>query len=398
MVSVEEAESIILSHLFTPRTISIEIERAAGHVLAEAVYADRDFPPFNRATMDGIAIRYQSFQNGQRIFKLEGIQAAGMAAQELQQENNAMEVMTGAMLPVGTDTVIRYEDIEFENSNAIILIDSVDLAQNIHPQGQDCRKAECLFSEGLKLSPAEIALLASIGKNHVHVFQFPKTAIISTGDELVGVHEQPLPWQIRRSNSYALQAAFKQMDHPADQFHITDNEDLLKYELTRIFENYELIILSGGASKGKYDFVPKTLEQLGVKKHFHNISQRPGKPLWFGTSNTHTVFALPGNPVSTYLCFYRYIKPWLEKSVRLTSPKSVAILSSDFQFKPELTYFLQVKVVNEQGRLMAYPDAGGGSGDFANLKDVDGFIELPLEKSIFKSGEIFSYYSFRNES
>jgi molybdopterin molybdotransferase len=105
MVSVEEAESIILGHLFTPKIISIEIERAAGHVLAEPVYADRDFPPFNRVTMDGIAIRYQSFQNGQRIFQLEGIQAAGMAPQKLRQENNAMEVMTGAMLPVGIETI-----------------------------------------------------------------------------------------------------------------------------------------------------------------------------------------------------------------------------------------------------------------------------------------------------
>lgn len=395
MVSVEEAESIILDNLYKPKIISIEIERAAGHVLAESVYADRDFPPFNRVTMDGIAIGYAYFKNGQRTFTVEGIQAAGMPLQKLNQENNAMEVMTGAMLPGGTDTVIRYEDIELENQTAVILIDAVDPAQNIHPQGQDCRKGDCLFSKGLKLSPAEIALMASIGKSQVTVFQFPKTAIISTGDELVGVNEQPLPWQIRRSNTYALQAAFKQMDHPSDQFHIPDNEDQLKEELARIFENYELIILSGGASKGKYDFVPKTLEHLGVKKHFHQISQRPGKPLWFGTSSTHTVFALPGNPVSTYMCFYRYIKPWLEKSVGINSSKKFAILSSDFQFSPALTYFLQVKMVNELGRLMAYPEAGGGSGDFANLKDVDGFLELPLNQTVFKSGDVYPYYPFR---
>lgn len=395
MVSVEEAESIILHHLFKPKIISIEIERAAGQVLAESVYADRDFPPFNRVTMDGIAIRYQCFKNGQRKFNLEGIQAAGMPPQKLQLENNAMEVMTGAMLPVGTDTVIRYEDIELQDQHATILIDTVDSSQNIHPQGQDCRKGDCLFTAGLKLSPADIALMASLGKSTVNVFQFPKTAIISTGDELVGINEQPQPWQIRRSNSYALQAAFQQMGHSSDRFHIPDNEDLLREELARIFDNYELIILSGGASKGKYDFVPKTLERLGVKKQFHQISQRPGKPLWFGRNSTHTVFALPGNPVSTYMCFYRYIKPWLEKSVGLNPSKNFAILSSDFQFTPALTYFLQVRMVNEQGKLMAYPDAGGGSGDFANLKDVDGFLELPLNKTVFKSGEVYPYYPFR---
>jgi molybdopterin molybdotransferase len=395
MVSVEEAESIILNHLFQPKITALELEQAVGHVLAEKVLADRDFPPFHRVTMDGIAIGYVNFKNGQRKYTLEGIQAAGMPPQKLQHANGAVEVMTGAMLPEGTDTVIRYEDVELENRNAVILIDSIEQAQNIHPKGQDCRAGDCLLSPGIKISPAEIALLASIGKSKVNVFQFPNTAIISTGDELVGIEEQPQPWQIRRSNSYALQTAFKQMNHAADQFHIPDDEVQLQEKLTTMFEKYELIILSGGASKGKYDFVPKALEQLGIKKHFHNISQRPGKPLWFGTSKTHTVFALPGNPVSTYLCFYRYIQSWLEKSVGLTSSRGFAILGADFQFTPPLTYFLQVSIVNESGKIIAYPDAGGGSGDFANLRDVDGFLELPLHKSDFKSGEVYPYYPFR---
>ncbi len=378
-----------------PEISKIEIEGATGHVLAESIEADRDFPPFNRVAMDGIAIRYETFNNGQRTFSLEGIQAAGMPPQKLQDSHNAIEVMTGAMLPEGTDTVIRYEDLDIQNGKAQIFTDTIEPSQNIHAQGQDCRKGDRLLSEGLKISPAEIALLASVGKSHVHVFKLPKTAIISTGDELVGIDEQPLPWQIRKSNSYALQAAFKQMDHHADQFHISDNEQSLASELKKIFENYELIILSGGVSKGKYDFVPKTLEQLGVQKLFHQVSQKPGKPLWFGKSASHTVFALPGNPVSTYMCFYRFIKPWLEKSTGLNIKKSFAILSEDFQFKPPLTYFLQVKTVNEQGRLMAYANAGGGSGDFANLKEVDGFLELPKDKSVFKGGEAFPFYSFR---
>lgn len=395
MVSVEEAESIILGNLFTPKIIDIEIELAEGRVLAEDVAADRDFPPFNRVAMDGIAISFQSFMFGQRSFTLEGIQAAGMPQQKLQQENNAIEVMTGAMLPEGTDTVIRYEDLDIENGIAKIMIDTVEPNQNIHPQAQDGKLGEKLLSAGFKISPAEIALLASVGKSQVQVFQLPKTAIISTGDELVDVNDQPHPWQIRRSNAYALQAAFKQMNHRADQFHISDNEESLTRELKKIFESYELIILSGGVSKGKYDFVPKTLEQLNVKKLFHQISQKPGKPLWFGRSESHTVFALPGNPVSTYMCFYRFIKPWLERSVGLVAEKNVAILAHDFQFKPTLTYFLQVKTINEHGKLMAYPNAGGGSGDFANLKDVNGFLELPAHQVEFKAGEIFPFYSFR---
>jgi len=395
MVSVEEAESIILGNLFKPELITVDIEKAAGHVLAESVEADRDFPPFNRVAMDGIAIQFAAFKRGKRTFLLEGIHAAGMPPPELQNKDNAIEVMTGAILPEGTDTVIRYEDLNIENKTASFLIDNAEPGQNIHTQGQDCRKGEQLLSKGFKISPAEIALLASVGKSKVNVFQLPRTAIISTGDELVGVDEQPLPWQIRRSNAWALQSAFQLMNHLADQFHINDNEESLLQKLKNIFDSYELIILSGGVSKGKYDFVPKVLEQLGIHKLFHQVSQKPGKPLWFGRNESHTVFALPGNPVSTYMCFYRYIKPWLEKSTGLKSEKSFAILAEDIQFKPGLTYFLQVKTVNEKGRLIAYPLAGGGSGDFANLKDVDGFLELPKDKTVFTAGEALPFYSFR---
>jgi len=395
MISVEEAESIILESPFAPKIKSVEIEQAVGQTLAEPIHADRDFPPFHRVSMDGIAINFQSFLFGERTFTLEGIQAAGMPPKKLQKENNALEVMTGAMLPEGTDTVIRYEDLEIKGGSANILIDTIEPGQNIHPQGQDCKQGDLLLSGGLKISPAEIALLASIGKRNVKIFSLPPTAIISTGDELVDIGALPLPYQVRRSNAYALQAAFQQMNHRADQFHLSDDEASLHRELKKIFENYELIILSGGVSKGKYDFVPGALAQLGIKKLFHQVSQKPGKPLWFGRSAAHTVFALPGNPVSTYLCFYRYIKPWLEKSVGSESTKHEAILAEDFQFKPALTCFLQVKIKNEQGKMMAYPNAGGGSGDFANLKDVDGFIELPLNKTVFKSGEIYPYYPFR---
>jgi len=345
--------------------------------------------------MDGIAISFAAFQEGKRTFVIEGTQAAGMPPLQLQDPDNAIEVMTGAMLPEGTDTVIRYEDVEIRNSIAQLQINTIEASQNIHPKGQDCKKDALLLSGGLKISPAEISLLASIGKSQVGVFQFPKTAIISTGDELIDVDQEPLLWQIRKSNSFALQAAFRQMNLDADLFHISDDEVQLQNALRTIFKDYELIILSGGASKGKFDFVPKTLEQLGIKKLFHQISQRPGKPIWFGCDNAHTVFALPGNPVSTYMCFYRYIKPWLEKSLGLPEQKHQAVLAADFRFNPALTYFLQVKVANENGTLMAYPDPGGGSGDFANLKEVDGFLELPIEKSEFHTGEIYPYFPFR---
>jgi molybdopterin molybdotransferase len=395
MIPVSEATSIIQSHSIETGMEEIAIQLACGRILREEVRADRDFPPFDRVTMDGIAINFQAFKKGARKFPIEGIQAAGEQTKQLNNMEACIEVMTGAMLPVGTDAIVRYEDLEIKDQFATLLIQDVQKNQNIHTQGQDAKRNEILIAPGITLSPAEVALLASVGKKTVLVSSFPKTAIISTGDELVPVDLIPLPYQIRRSNSYALQSALLELGCQADQYHIPDQEEILETEVKKILAHYQLIIFSGGVSKGKFDFVPQTLERNGIQKRFHQVSQKPGKPLWFGTSSKHVVFALPGNPVSTYMCFYRYIKPWLIKSLNGSEKEKTVILAQDFSFKPPLTYFLQVSVRYEKGQPKAFPVAGGGSGDFANLKEVDGFIELPAATSDFKAGQSFNYFPFR---
>lgn len=389
MVSVGEAEKIILDHLFSPVAESISIEHALGKIMAEEVRADRDLPPFHRATMDGIAINFEQTQKGNRQFVIEGTQAAGQPQAKLKNIKGCFEIMTGAPLPVGTDTVIPYENISIENEIASIDDALITKSQNVHARASDVRQGEVLLKIGKKISPAEIAVFASVGRKKINVFQFPKAAVISTGDELVEIEDSPLPHQIRKSNSYALVAALNKLGCQADQFHLKDDEQELSVKLKSILEKYGLIVLSGGVSKGKYDFVPQVLESLGVKKLFHGVSQRPGKPMWFGVSQKSFVFALPGNPVSTFMCFHRYVKPWLCKSMGEEIKLHYAVLAKEFFFTPSLTYFLQVKIENENGKLAAYPDAGGGSGDFVNLLDVDGFLELPLEQNEFKVGQSF---------
>ncbi len=396
MVSVEEGTSIILSHTFTPSIEKVEILQAIGRILAQPIEADRDFPPFDRVSMDGIAIQFEAFQKGIRSYDIQDVQAAGKPQLTLRNELHCIEVMTGAMLPKGTDTVIQYEDLEIKNKVAVITIHEIKKGQHIHFRGIDARKKDKLLSPGLKISPAEVALFASIGKSEIEVYALPKIAIISTGDELVGIDEIPLAHQIRRSNSYALQSALDEQGVTSIQFHITDQKEILKNKLIEILTHHEIILLSGGVSKGKFDFVPGVLESLGIKKLFHGVRQKPGKPFWFGVSDKHTVFALPGNPVSTYLCFYRFIKPWIEKSYGTDYSFPQAILAEDFSFKPGLTYFLQVKVKNESGKLSAYPMQGGGSGDFANLKEVDGFLELPASQEEFKAQEVYPFIPFRS--
>lgn len=397
MVSVNEATSIIMDNLFKPRVETVSLEHATGRVLAAPVNADRDFPPFNRVSMDGIAILHCEWARGSRKFAVEGIQAAGEAQKTLSDPSRCYEVMTGAVLPAGCDTVIRYEDIEMVGSEASIKTDSVVQGQSIHLQGMDATQDQQILDPGQLLAPSEIALLASVGKAEIPVWAFPRVAIISTGDELVDVHETPTPWQVRRSNSYSLRSALREMGGDAVCFHLADNLNSMKNDLGAISSDYDVLILSGGVSRGKFDFVPEVLESIGIRKLFHQVSQRPGKPFWFGRSASGKVaFALPGNPVSTFMCFYRYVKPWILRSMGAPYQHSSAVLSKNFTFSPPLTCFLQVTISNAEGRLIATPLPGGGSGDFANLKNVNGFLEMPLEESEFRAGEVFPFIAFRH--
>jgi len=395
LISVQQATEIINEVPFRAGTQKVNVSNATGLVLAEKIFADRDLPPFHRATMDGVAIYFEEYSLGRRAFIIQGTQAAGQNQQSLLLKGGCFEIMTGAMLPEGTDTVVRYEDVSIKDGVATITIDNVEKGQSIHRKGIDAVAGGELLSIGQVISPAEVAILASIGKSDVSVCNMRPVAIVSTGDELVPIEDTPLPWQIRRSNGVALASALRMMNIDSNITHLPDDQQVLEKELKSIIDRHDVIILSGGVSKGKFDYVPGILEKLGVKKAFHQVKQRPGKPLWFGRSETKTIFALPGNPVSTFLCFHRYIKPWIEAGLGIERKNTHAILAKDYTFKPDLTYFLQVKIDMNDGHLMALPDAGEGSGDFANLRTVDGFVELPSERNEFKKGEAFPFIPFR---
>lgn len=396
MITVEEASGIINKNLYKPNIEAVNLMEVLGRVLAEDIYADRDFPPFDRVMMDGIAIQYKSWESGARSFKKEGMQLAGEPQKTLKDSGSCFEVMTGSILPENTDVVIPYEELDDDGEMIHVRLEEVKKNQNIHTQGSDVGNGEKILSKGCLISTAEIGVLATVGKSTVQVLSFPSVAIISTGDELVPVEEQPLDYQIRQSNSYVLKAALKESGIEATIYHILDQKELLFNKLKSIVEKYDVIILSGGVSKGKKDYVPEVLDQLRFEKQFHGVIQRPGKPFWFGVrEDNKTVFALPGNPVSTYMCFQKYIKSWIYNSLGVQLPQEMVALSEDFTFKKDLTYFLQVSITYEQGRLMAKPVAGQGSGDLANLISADGFLQLPADQSLFKAGEVFPFIRYR---
>ena len=397
MITVEEADKLIADNIGDYGAEIVPFDMAVGRVLAETIKADRDLPPFNRASMDGIAINYKAIEAGIISFKIKATQAAGDKPIKIDNDDECIEIMTGAALAASVDTIIRYEDLDIKNGIATFTASSIQKSLSVHAQGADKKQGDIILSPGRLIDAAVINSIASVGETEVRVKRLPRVVIISSGDELVDVGAKPSPYQIRKSNSYSIQAALSQHGITAGMLHIPDDAETTKQNILQCLHNYDVILLSGGISMGKFDYIPHALKELEVTQVFHKVQQRPGKPFWFGKhDNGVVVFAFPGNPVSTFMCLHRYFIPWLQASTGLNKKSAVyAVLDKDVIFKPQLTYFLQVKLnFSEQGQLLARPIEGNGSGDFANLADTDAFMELALERNEFKKGDAFPIWLF----
>jgi molybdopterin molybdotransferase len=402
MLSPAEATARVLATARPLPPETLPLPYAAGRILAETLTADRDFPPFNRVAMDGIAVAHAAWAGGQTAFAIQHAQYAGAPPRPLSDPTQAVEVMTGAVLPAGTDVVVRYEDILLENNRATIQIPAPEgPGVNIHHQAADRRAGDALLQPGTRLGPAELAVAATVGAAHLAVTRPARVAVVSTGDELVGIHETPLPHQIRRSNAYALQALFTQDGAEVSLFHLPDALAELRRGLTNILDaGFDAVVLSGAVSKGRADHLPGLLRELQVAEIFHEVQQRPGKPLWFGArAGGPVVFGLPGNPVSTFITACRYVRPWLRAVAQpadaaATSAASEApapaVLTVDISFKPPLTHFVPVHLtVDAGGRRLATPLRVGGSGDLAGLLGATAFLELPPEPVVFPAGSVW---------
>lgn len=400
VITVQEAEKLILDSIGEIETETVAIDAALGRCLREPVVADRALPPFDRATLDGIAINSSSYNTGQRKFKIHGTAPAGAPQQALPELKGCLEIMTGAPLPQMADCVIKVEDIETKGDHAILPDGlQLDFHTGVHAQGSDCKSGTELLAPNRQLTPKEIAVAASVGKAELSVSKNPRIAVVSTGDELVSIEQTPEQHQIRRSNDLTLATALAAAGFPdVERVHIPDDPAQLETRLRELIERCDSIILAGGVSKGKYDHIPETLAKLGVSIRFQWVSQRPGKPMWYGQFSRDgarlPVFALPGNPVSCFTCLRRYVIPALEKWVGLPAPKPVyAKLAHDLTFKPELTLFLPaIADPKSSGELWVRPALFNTSGDFISVSQTDGFLELPKARKIFPEGEAFQFF------
>jgi molybdopterin molybdotransferase len=369
MINPSQAFKLIDALSVPKKVHQISIQEALGSILAEDLKADRDFPPFDRAMMDGIAIKNSTSTK----WPIESIAFAGEAKKILNNPNAAIEIMTGAPIPLDCDAILKVEDLLFNDFEGVkwaeyIGKDPINIGQFIHAQASDCKENDLIISSGAKIGPVEIAIAATIGKAKLSVFKKPSMVIFSTGDEIVGLDQQPLPHQIRSSNSYMLQAVLQSNGFSTELSHVKDEIDAVENALEAATEKHQIILLSGGVSAGKKDFIPDVLKKLGFEPIFHKIAQKPGKPLYVGKrEDGKAVFAFPGNPISTLTCFWIYFLPWLLEKKRVFLEISVENLPLA---NPNLDQWLPVQIENN----LATPLKNNGSGDLIHWSLADGLV------------------------
>jgi molybdopterin molybdotransferase len=347
--------------------------------------------------MDGIAIASDALRHGRRRFSIQATQSAGVPAVQLAGSEYAVEVMTGAVLPLGSDCVIPLEEYDLYG-DFVSLKDAASGApfRNVQRRGEDSDLSVAMLKAGVRLGAPEIAVAASAGLSHLEVSRQPRIMIVSTGDELIEPGEPIAEHQVRRSNAYAVVAALRNRGFECvDNSHIRDDEALLREALAGHLRNHDMLVLSGGVSKGKFDLVPKALAALGVRELFSRVAQRPGMPMWFGTGAAgQAVFGLPGNPVSTLICLVRYVVPALAAAMGTRAGLAERIpLASQVHFNRSMTYFLPVALEPDaQGRSTAAPRPPNGPGDFLALTAAAGFVELPPQGGPFPAGFVAKLY------
>ena len=395
MISVEAAQRIILKEVQNYGVELCPLKNSFGRVLREDIRTDRDQPPFNKAMMDGIAIAFDVWKIGQRQFLIEGTIPAGQPPLKIKNKNSCVKIMTGAAVPSGFDCVIAIEHLKIDNRTAVLPAQlKIKRGQNIRPKGADQLEGKFILKNGQQLLAPHIGISASVGKEKVKVSRLPQIAVVATGDELVEIDRPIKSFQTRLSNSYALSALFNESRlAQAQTFHLPDKKDILRNKIEKILAEFDICVLSGGVSMGDFDYVPSVMKELGVRKLFHKVSQKPGKPFWFGKSRDgKIVFALPGNPVSTLVCAYCYVIPFLVRSLGVKDGGVQKVLMQNvLPARGDLTRFISVKLMD--GKVA--PVLSGGSGDWAALAQTNGFVQLPPGK--LPKGLKLDFYSWRVE-
>jgi molybdopterin molybdotransferase len=393
MIRVEEALSHILGDVQPLGLEKVHILDSLGRVIGENIYASRDIPPKDNSAMDGYAVRavdslVANQGNPLRLRIIEDI-PAGSVPQKTIGKGEAARIMTGAPLPAGADAIIRMEDTT-RDGEWVTISATYRVGHDVRMAGEDVKGGDAVIPKGEVLRPAEIGMMATLGRSFIYVYQRPVVAVISTGDELVDIDEEPSPWKIINSNGYSnmSQAA----DCGAIPLYIGIAKDR-KEDLAAKFNaalRADVIVSSGGVSLGDYDFVKDVIAETGNKMHFWQVAMRPGKPLVYGRVHEKPFFGLPGNPVSSMVSFEQFVRPSLLKMMGHTNlfRRTIrVILEEDITKTQGLTHFIRACVAWQDGRYRIVTTGDQGSGILKSMVKANGLIVLPEDATAVKKGD-----------
>ncbi len=396
MISVDEALDIVLSRIEHIGTERVRLDQARGRVLAENVCADIDLPPFDRARMDGYAMRSEDASVAPIRLRAVGEIAAGARMTERLESGEAVKIFTGAPIPAGADAVQKVEVTE-SDGETVLIKEAVRPGQFITPRASEVAAGETVARRGREIGPAEMAVLASFGYAEVQVARKPRAAVLSTGSELVEVSTKPVEAQIRNSNSYTISAyaeragaAVTNLGTVKDSFTDTRNA------LVEASRSRDLVITSGGVSMGDYDLVKAALEDLGAEIFFDRVSIRPGKPTVFARLDSTFFFGLPGNPVSTSVTFNVFARPALRKMQGDDDPLLPTVraaLARPIKDASGRRSYLPARLFIEDGRAGAEPLKWVGSSDLVAFMRANALIVVPEETHDISEGEMVEVFA-----
>jgi molybdopterin molybdotransferase len=393
MLSVAEAQAIVLQHARPLPPEAVAIVDALGLVLAEDIVSGLDVPPYDKAMMDGFAVRSVDLPQGRGVLTVIEEVVAGQTPQQQVGAGQATRIMTGAPIPGGADAVIKIERTTSVDGQRVQIDDEPPRAgTNIFHRGREMRKGDVVLSRGTALTPQDIGVLATVGRPQVQAIPRPVVTVLPTGDELVEADQAPGPGQIRNGNGPMIAAQCRRAGVTPRYLGIArDRLDSLRALIAEGLRA-PVLVLSGGVSAGKLDLVPGVLRELEVAAHFHKVEMKPGKPVFFGTRGQTLVFGLPGNPVSSLVCFELFVRPALRRLMghAETGPRIVpAALAADFPYKTDRpTYYPARLKAGPQG-WQVRPAAWSGSADLRALSGTNALVLFPAGDQQHRAGTLF---------
>jgi molybdopterin molybdotransferase len=392
MITVDEALKIVLDNVAVLGVERASIVDAVGRVLAEEIRSPRDIPGFDNSAMDGYAVRASDVEAASesdpvRLTVLETVGAGVMPSLRVG-PGQAVRTMTGAPIADGADTIVPVERTRGTEAKIEILAPA-EKGAFVRPRDEDLKRGELVFSPGKVLSPSDLGMLASLNRSMVDVYRRPRVAIVTTGDELVDVDTVPSGAQVINSSAYALAAAIRETGGEPIMLKVArDRPEEVRARLAEALA-FDVVLTTGGVSVGQFDHVKVVLDELGLQQLFHGVAQRPGRPLKFGTIGGRPIFGLPGNPVSTMVCFYLYVRPALRRMTNRSDvglPRIRARCASDIPTANNLTEFVRVTLSPRNGEVYATPTGNQSSGVLSSLSRAHGLLIGPARERVLKAG------------